>query len=356
MASLDSIVRVSIVRETNFPTVQDLQTMLILTQDVPVGFTTLTAEYSSLDELAAAGFTTTSFAYKAAQSVFSQTYQPAKIIVGKRTSTDTAVVTDLQAVIAENNNWLYLITDVETAANIELLAAYIETTKKFYVFSYGVSTIASPAVAFTDVTTLFGALQTAKYFNTFYLFSNQSWVSTGTTVPEAAWVGLFGSQQTGSTIWIFKPLVGIPFDNLSTTQTTALEAVNASYIVPVEGSGVVAGTNKVAGGEYIDVMTGVRWIETRMPEAIWNTLLNVSKLNYDSAGVAQIEANIRSVLSEAIGFNIIAAQPAPIITVPNVLNLTPAQRNTRNVDGITFRARLAGAIQKVDGIIGTVFP
>lgn len=49
-----------------------------------------------------------------------------------------------------------------------------------------------------------------------------------------------------------------------------------------------------------------------------------------------------------------ADSPAPVVSVPNVLNISSAVRATRVLPDVTFTARLAGAIMYVDGITGTV--
>ena len=58
-------------------------------------------------------------------------------------------------------------------------------------------------------------------------------------------------------------------------------------------------------------------------------------------------------IAEGIQVGGLADAPAPIVTVPNVLNIDPAVRATRVLPDITFEARLAGAIMYA-GISGTV--
>ena len=342
MASIQSIVNVSIERATNQATTQDLNTIAILTEHTR--FVETYKIYSSLTEMTEDGFLVGDEACKYAQIIFSQNPRAAQVVVGKKAALDSYVeaIQDLEAAY---NQWLFLITDAESDADHTAIAAYIETTEKFYVLH------SADADAPTVTADLGSALKALGYERTFGIYSSNAAIG----VPAAGWLGRFAPQQLGSTPWIYKPITGITPDNFTTTQLTNLSNKNWNSYTTVEGSPVVFGDNKVFGGEYIDVMLGVQWIITRMRERVWGTLLNSRKVSFDTAGIAKIESDIRSVLAEATDLGILTADFAPVITVPNALSLTSAQRNSRILTGVTFEARLAGAIQKVDGIRGTVF-
>lgn len=209
-------------------------------------------------------------------------------------------------------------------------------------------------VPVTNTTASAGVLSALKalgYDQTIAMFNENG----NDTVPEAAWAGRFAPLLAGSSLWIYKGLDGVQPSALTTTQETNLKAKNTNWYTTISGIDVMYGDNKTIGGEYIDVQLGITWLVTRMRERIFGTMINQRKINFDTAGVALIESNVRAVLQEAIDNNIIAAQPAPQITVPNVLALSSAERNTRNLAGIKFTARLAGAIQTVLDIQGTVY-
>jgi len=342
MASIQSIVNVSIERATNQATTQDLNTVAILTEHAR--FVEDFKVYTTLAEMSDDGFVVGDAAYKYASSIFSQNPRAPQVVVGKKATLDSYVqaIQDLEAAF---NQWLFLITDAESDVDHTAIAAYIETTEKFYVIH------TADADALTTTVELGAALKALGYERTFGIYSSNADIG----VPAAGWLGRFAPQQLGSAIWIYKPIIGIIPDSLTSTQLTNLKNKNLNCYTVVEGSPVVFGENKVFGGEYIDVMLGVQWIITRMRERVWGTLLNSRKVSFDTAGIAKIESDIRSVLAEATDLGILAADFAPVITVPNALSLTSAQRNTRILTGVTFEARLAGAIQKVDGIRGTVF-
>jgi hypothetical protein len=101
-------------------------------------------------------------------------------------------------------------------------------------------------------------------------------------------------------------------------------------------------------------MIGVFWLKARIQEGIWFQQINSKKISYTSKGAAVIEGEIRRVLAEGIQVGLLADSPAPVVSVPNVLNISSAVRATRVLPDVTFTARLAGAIMYVDGITGTV--
>jgi hypothetical protein len=107
------------------------------------------------------------------------------------------------------------------------------------------------------------------------------------------------------------------------------------------------------GGEWIDVMIFVDWLEQRMKERLWSRLANSKKIPYTAAGAAIIEAEIRAQLNDGIRVGGLANSPAPTVFVPDVLTLSTNTRALRIFEGITFEARLAGAIHFIT-VQGTV--
>ena len=73
-----------------------------------------------------------------------------------------------------------------------------------------------------------------------------------------------------------------------------------------------------------------------------------------TAGAASLEASVRQTLAEGIQVGGLASDPEPVVTVPNVLSLSSAQRASRVLPNVTFTARLAGAIRAVN-ISGSVY-
>lgn len=347
MATIDNVVKVEVVRQSNNVTVRDLETILFLTKH-----TRFTADedyriYESTTAMLEDGFLTTDAAYIAAQRVFAQDPRPSKVVVGVVKDTETYV----EALVRQQGNYnkfLYVITDAATDAEKEAIADYVETqSRMFYVFSD--SNAATYTVATTDI---FSKLKAKGYDRSFGIYTKDG---VGNTMIEAAWVGRFSAEPIGSAIWIYKELDGIIADGYTATEESYLQSKNANYYTTVEDDSVVFGDGKVVGGEFADVLLGSVWLEVRMGERIWGLIKAQNKINYTNAGISMVEIKMREVLDEAVAMNILTADDPIRVVVPNANNIPSSTRNTRILSGITFEARLAGAIQKVDGIRGTVY-
>ncbi len=347
MATIDNVVKVEVVRQSNNVTVRDLETILFLTKH-----TRFTADedyriYESTTAMLEDGFLTTDAAYIAAQRVFAQDPRPSKAVVGVVKDGETYV----EALVRQQgvyNKFLYVITDAATDTEKEAIADYIETqSRMFYVFSD--SNVDTYTAATTDI---FSKLKAKGYDRSFGIYTKDG---VGNAMIEAAWVGRFSAEPIGSAIWIYKELDGIIADGYTATEESYLQSKNANYYTTVEDESVVFGENKVVGGEYIDVMLGATWVEVRMGERIWGLIKAQNKINYTNAGISMVEIKMREVLDEAVAMNILTSDDPIRVVVPNANNIPSSTRNTRILSGITFEARLAGAIQKVDGIRGTVY-
>ena len=347
MATIDNVVKVEIVRQSNNVTVRDLETILILTKHSRFTVDEDYRIYESTTDMLEDGFVTSDAAYVAAQRIFAQDPRPSKVVVGVVNDTETYV----EALVRQQgayNKFLYVITDADTDAEKEAIADYVETqSRMFYVFSD--SNAATYTVATTDI---FSKLKAKGYDRSFGIYTKDG---VGNAMIEAAWVGRFSAEPIGSAIWIYKELDGIIADGYTATEEAYLQSKNANYYTTVEDESVVFGEGKVAGSEFIDVLLGSVWVEVRMGERVWGLIKAQNKINYTNAGISMIEIKMREVLDEAVAMQILTADDPIRVVVPNANNIPSSTRNTRILSGITFEARLAGAIQKVDGIRGTVY-
>lgn len=347
MATIDNVVKVEVVRQSNNVTVRDLETILVLTNH-----TRFTADedyriYESTTDMLEDGFLTTDASYVAAQRIFAQDPRPSKVVIGVVKTDETYV----EAIVRQQgayNKFLYVITDAATDTEKEAIADYVETqSRMFYVFSD------SNAATYTSATTdIFSKLKDKGYDRSFGIYTKDGVTNA---MIEAAWVGRFSAEPIGSAIWIYKELNGVVSDGYTATEESYLQSKNANYYTTVEDESVVFGEGKVAGSEFIDVLLGSVWLEVRMGERIWGLIKAQNKINYTNAGISMVEIKMREVLDEAVAMNILTADDPIRVVVPNANNIPSSTRNTRVLSGITFEARLAGAIQKVDGIRGTVY-
>lgn len=351
MLEIQDIVNVVINRETTSKTIQDLQTIAILSVHDNYTEGEKFREYTSTTDMIDDGFLTTDYAYVAAQRIFSQNPQVRSIIVGKISQESpedpinyVSEISDLQAV---NSDWFFLLTDATDDVDKEAIADYIETQTAVYVFSDS-----NPNTLVADNTTdIFSTLQAKTLVKSFGMHTKDDTV----LAPEAAWVGRFASSTIGSNTWIHKALATLVPEGYSRTEMSVLKDKNAHFYTLVGQDPSVEGNANTVGGEKIHVILGAIWLEVRLSERTWNVLYTKERLNYTNSSIELFRAEIVSVLNEAVDYNILTNDDGFSISVPDANKLTSQERASGYLRKITFRARLAGAILFVDAIEGTVY-
>lgn len=261
--------------------------------------------------------------------------------VAAQPATETWAAT-IDAVQAADDTWYALTIESHLAADVLAVAANIEAKKKVFATSS-----ASQDIKGNVTTDVFSQLEALGYQRTFGL-----WSADADTYPECAWVGYQLQEQPGSNTWAYKTLSGVTVSRLSDTESKNIQNKSGNTYETVGGLNTTIG-GKMFGGEWIDVMVFVDWLEQRMKERLWFRMANSKKIPYTSAGAAIIEAEIRAQLNDGIRAGGLADSPAPVVTVPDVLSVSANLRAQRIFEGITFEARLAGAIHFVK-IRGTV--
>lgn len=251
--------------------------------------------------------------------------------------------TTVSEVQDDNNTWYALAIESHNDLDVLEVAGVIEAKKKVF----GTSS-AAVGVKTTGTTDVFAKLQALGYQRTFGLYS----ADADTQFPECAWIGYQLQEQPGSNTWAYKALTGVTVSKLSDTEATNIKAKAGNTYESVGGQSVTVG-GKMFGGEYIDVMVFVDWLEARMTERLWFRMANSKKIPYTSAGATIIESEIRAQLNDGIRVGGLSDSPSPVVRVPDVLSVSPNLRAQRIFEGITFEARLAGAIHFVK-ITGTV--
>lgn len=240
----------------------------------------------------------------------------------------------INAIVEEDDSWYALTAEARTKTDILAIAATIEAQKKIYVVS-----TADADVKTTLTTDVLSALKELGYQQTAYLFSEDA----ATTFPECAWVGYQLQEQPGSNTWTYKQLAGVTVSNLSATASTNIRNKNGTTYEVIGGVNRTYG-GAMVGGEWIDVMIFVHWLEARMKERLWFRMANSKKIPYTRQGVTVLEAEVRAQLREGVRVGGLADDPSPIVIVQDVLTVAPNIRAQRRYEGIRFEARLAGAI------------
>ena len=252
-------------------------------------------------------------------------------------------VDSINAITTVDNSWYAVMIESHLEADVLAVAGQVEGTKKVFATSSQAT-----AVKTTSTTDVFSKLKALGYQRTFGIYS----ATADTQFPEASWVGYQLQEQPGSNTWAYKALGGVTVSVLSDTESTNIHNKNASTYETVGGLNSTIGA-KMFGGEWIDVIIFVDWLEARMKERLWSRMVNSKKIPFTAAGAAIIEAEIRGQLNDGVRVGGLSPSPAPTVDVPDVLTLSTNARAQRIFEGIKFEARLAGAIHFVK-IAGTV--
>jgi len=170
--------------------------------------------------------------------------------------------------------------------------------------------------------------------------------------PECAWAGKMLPTDPGSATWAFKKLNNVVADDYTKTERVFIEntTVKGNHYVSEASIGITR-PGKMFGGEWIDVVRGIDWLEARLQERLFTLLVNSPKVPYTEAGFGLVVAEIRGQLREAEARGLIDA--GWTVTYLPVLSQSTADRAARIARSFEFQARLQGAIHQIN-LIGTV--
>lgn len=253
---------------------------------------------------------------------------------------DPGIETDVAACWAYDADWYCLLIDSNSAAEIAGVADWVEANKRIAVFQTQDTAVADVASA-SDTTSIAYTLKNNSYERSmlFYHKNNFDFVS-------AAMAGRALPEDAGSITWAYKTLASVSSQSLTSTQRTNLENKNANFLSTLAGVAITRyGTS--SQGEFMDIMRGTDWLAARIQERVYTLLVNNDKLPYTDAGIQAVRGEILAQLRQGIARDFIAAVPEPTCTVPLASAVSAADKGTRTLNDVTFRATLAGAVHKV---------
>lgn len=247
-------------------------------------------------------------------------------------------------VTAENadNDWYALILTSRTAIDILAAATVIESRRKVFLACTN-----DAAVKTNTAGNIFAVLKSKSFFRTIPFWSGDQ--ANG---PEAAFAGRCLPLDPGSETWKFKDLVGVVADKFTDTEINNFKTNNVN-IYRTFANFSMTSEGQVSGGEYIDVIRFIDWLQAQMEEEIFNLLISAPKIPYTDNGVAMVENVIRKQLQRGINVGGLKNDPVPEVIVPKVADIPVSTRATRTLPDMNFNAQLAGAIHfvEVNGIV-----
>ena len=246
------------------------------------------------------------------------------------------IATDLNLIRAADGDWYGLVIDSPSTIELMDAAAWAETQRVIFVpQSADTDTLSSST---TDV---FSDLQDLSYARTapVYHHVQDSYIGAG-------WLGLMLTYQPGEATWDFKTVAGSAVSTLTATQITNLKAKSANFYTTVGGKNIMQ-DGVSSGGEFVDTTVGVDWLRARITERIFAMLASLPKLPYTDASVDMVKSEIYAQCKQGVDRGLLV-DGSVVVDAPLVSEVSAVDRAARLLPDVTFSARLAGAIHKVE--------
>lgn len=367
---VSTIVNVAIDRQTLFPQGPGFGTLLVIIPDTGIAGSGLDAvtnrvgTYTSADAVGTA-FGGSSEVYKAAVAYFSQNPRPVQLKVGVRDATPSGTLTDeLNGIAAVDDDWYGFIFTAgarvsEDAGAAAILASqWAETRTKLFL------TATNESAALAGGGGLPATFKTLGYDRSGIFYHQDADADVGNSYPEAAFFGAMltvdfngvNTTRTGK----FRRLRGISTSPLNSSQLAFLQNNNANAYVSIANTPMSL-DGVMASGEFFDTMHGIDWLSAEIQFRVFGKLATLPKVPYTDQGMEILLAQVRLALQQGVKNGLLAPQidddgnivDAFEVSAPSVLTASEANRSARIAPTITFTARLAGAVHRVQ-INGTV--
>jgi len=255
-------------------------------------------------------------------------------------TTDPGLEADLNELVVIDPDFYGLALDSNSQAEIAVAAAWAETNRRLFAYQ----TADSGCGVSGTTTDVMSVLKAASYGYSTGWFHPAIGLADGWLAA-----GLLGNRlprDPGSDTWAFKTVAGVTVRPISTTARAAILAKNGNVYETRNGVAVTY-PGKVAIGEYVDTVRGLDWQRARMKEDLFALQTANEKVGYTDEGIALIGGAIFGVLNEGMERGFYAANPKPVVSTPRASATSSSDRSARALRGVTFSARLAGAIHTV---------
>lgn len=320
---------------------------------------TKTTAVASADELLDYGFDADDVAYKACQVAFSQDPGPSQIMVCVRQqtegSTDEDLATTLARAAAEASWYGVHLTSYRTKTDLEAAIAWVEANDKLLGFEY------------TDIDDGF-VITNTNYNRTFAVFAGQAdgygeeeQPAENEYLALAEMAKCFG-YDPGTETWAFKTLMTVVPSALSTANKNDLDTKNVGTFQRYSGKNITLG-GKTLSGEWIDIIRFRDWLKNEIQIRCFNVFVTNAKVPFTDGGINLIAGAAESALIRGQDIGAIAPTEFDedgnptfgyVLNIPLASSFTEAERKSRKLTGLTWTARLTGAIHFVE-LRGTLY-
>ncbi|EFV7170065.1 DUF3383 family protein [Shigella flexneri] len=268
------------------------------------------------------------------------------------TTADTASAA-LASIEAYSTDWYFISAEDRTQQFVLAMASEIQARKKIF-FTANADVKALQGTDLTSATDVPAQLAKSKYTRTVCLWHHTAEYD----YPEMAYIAYGAPYDAGSIAWGNAQLTGVaaslqPANQrpLTSIQKSALDTRSCNFI-DLDGGVPVVRRGITSGGEWIDIVRGVDWLESDLKTSLRDLLINQKggKITYDDTGITRIRQVIETSLQRAVNRNFLSTYT---VTVPKASQVALADKKARILKDVTFHGILAGAILDVD-LKGTV--
>ncbi|GHU70622.1 hypothetical protein FACS1894184_16320 [Clostridia bacterium] len=361
--SIDDIVRVTVILSDMPAPRSGFNCGLILGETQAFNAPERVRMYSNINNMLDDGYTASTPEYKAAAVYFSQSPKPIRVAIG-RVDTNAneswldAVTACCQSAFGQQFYMVYMCGDSVQDADIQSVAAYIETQMKVLV--YNTSDVA--CYDGNTTTDIFSVLKSLSYERSLGLYSSNPYI------PAAVMGYCMGANDgTANSAYTlaYKTLKGIAPEELSESQLAVIKGKNGNAYVQRGGyyNGVEQG--RMANLEPFDTRLGLDQLANNIQLSVMDLLSGTkTKIPQTESGMSQIKTAIDKECAKAVHTRFLAPgvwnqedllsirqgdtfTKGYVILSDPIDGQTVADRAARIAPAIYVLVKLAGAIEFV---------
>lgn len=337
--TIDGIVKCDISIESPAASEESMSGLLIITPAADDDENGAIKYYTELSAMATDGYSAQSAAYLAAQTAFSQNPAPEGVyVVGVLKEEEPTAALERAL---NTDGWYHILPAGIDHKKYNALAVYTESQEKML----GITLAAAEESPIIQS----GLMRT----HVWRLADNQS--TEYDPYLHVAICAKTSSYNPGSETWAFKQLTLITPGIFSSNDVTKMDEACENYYVEIAKKNISQG-GKVLGDEWIDIIRFRDWLKSKIQTEVYNVYLANDKVPFTDAGIALIENALEAALKAGQTAGGIAEDfydndgtktPGYSIYAPLASSFTAAQKKSRKLTGLTWKAYLSGAIHAV---------
>lgn len=255
----------------------------------------------------------------------------------------TAAATGLAAVQAIDNDFYGVCLAQNTEAQAKSAGSWVDAQEKLY--AYCNSDGENKATGTTGL--LFYDMKASAYKRAIGFFHD----TASDQHVDAAYLGVVLGQLAGTYTGTFKPLTGVPVDDLSTTNSGYIIAQNGNTYEYWMGTPMTNGS-LCSSGINQDTITLADKLKNDIQVEIGLVYANNPKIAFTDDGIDIIVNAIKKPLNFYVANGGLAVPPsalkAPWVTAPKAVDVSSAKKLARTLPNVKFGAYIAGAIEHVE--------